>query len=55
MSRRGFYASHLLLPFDRLQMTAVDADAEQWVASASEEEINRIFDGRDRESTKNVI
>ena len=36
-------------------MAVVVADDEQSVASASEEEINRILDGRDSKNTKNVI
>ena len=33
----AFYASCLFLPFDRLQMAAVDVGAEKRVASDSEE------------------
>ena len=33
-------------------MASVVADAEQRVASASEEEMNIIIDGRDRKNTK---
>ena len=55
MSRCGFYASYLLLPFDGLQMAAVVADAKQRVTSASEVEMNKILDGRDSKNTKNVI
>ena len=36
-------------------MAVVVADAEQRVASASEEEINIILDGRDSKNTKTVI
>ena len=54
-SRRGYYASYLLLTLDRLQMAAVVADADQRVASASEEEIYIILDGKDSKNFKNVI
>ena len=36
-------------------MASVVADAEQRVASASEEEINIILDGRDSQNTKNIV
>ena len=36
-------------------MAAVVVDAEQRVASASEEEINIILDGRDSKNTKHVV
>ena len=36
-------------------MAVVVADAEQRVASASEEEINIILDGSDSKNTKNVV
>ena len=51
-SRRGYKASYLRLTLDRLQMASVVADAEQRVASASEEEINIILGDRDSKNTK---
>ena len=54
-SRRGYWASFLLLTLDRLQMAVVVADDEQRVASASEEKINRILDGMDSKNTKKFI
>ena len=41
------FLSELSPLFYRLQMAAVVANAEQRVASASEEEINMILNGRD--------
>ena len=36
-------------------MASVVADAEQMVASASEDEINIILDDRDSKNTKNIV